>query len=433
MTFSRTLRTYFFAGVATAIIAWPRSPAADPSPADVDRQFRDTVRPILEANCYACHGPEKPKGDVDLARFKTADDVAADFPHWETMLDQLGSGQMPPKKATSHPTDEQRKAVFAWTNSLRRAEARKYAGDPGIVLARRLNNAEYDNTIRDLAGVDIRPAREFPVDPANAAGFDNTGESLTMSPALVTKYLAAARSVASHVLFTPDGIEFAPFPVITDTDRDKHCVRKIVDFYLHQPTDLAAYFRAAWEYRHRETLNTPGRTLANWAASAKVSPRHLELVWQTLTTPAGDAGPIAALQAMWNAMPAPPADVSKRCDEMRDFVKQLREAVKVNVSNLGGSNMAPGSQALVIWKDKQMAANRRAYGGNGLKLTLDDFEFGPAVTKALTPPASDDGKKKFEEQFKQFCSVFPDAFYIKERGRVFLDASVDRLNTGRAP
>ena len=59
------------------------------------------------------------------------------------------------------------------------------------MLARRLSNAEFDYTIGDLTGVDIRPTREFPVDPANEAGFDNSGESLAMSPALLKKYLAA--------------------------------------------------------------------------------------------------------------------------------------------------------------------------------------------------------------------------------------------------
>ena len=71
---------------------------------------------------------------------------------------------------------------------MRKHEAQRNAGDPGPVLARRLSNAEYDYTIRDLTGVDIRPAREFPVDPANEAGFDNSGESLAMSPALLKKY-----------------------------------------------------------------------------------------------------------------------------------------------------------------------------------------------------------------------------------------------------
>ena len=63
-------------------------------------------------------------------------------------------------------------------------ESLRHAGEPGIVLARRLSNAEYDYTIRDLTHADIHPTREFPVDPANEAGFDNSGESLAMSPAI---------------------------------------------------------------------------------------------------------------------------------------------------------------------------------------------------------------------------------------------------------
>ena len=58
------------------------------------------------------------------------------------------------------------------------------------MLARRLSNAEYNYTIRDLTGVDLRPTREFPVDPANPAGFDNSGESLAMSPALLNEISA---------------------------------------------------------------------------------------------------------------------------------------------------------------------------------------------------------------------------------------------------
>ena len=105
-------------------------------------------------------------------------------------------------------------------------KAKRNAGDPGRVTARRLSNAEYDDTIRDLTGVDIRPTREFPVDPANEAGFDNSAESLSMSPALVKKYLEAAQFVADHLVLKPRGFDFAPFPVIADTDRDKYCVRQ---------------------------------------------------------------------------------------------------------------------------------------------------------------------------------------------------------------
>src|SRR5205085_3801886 len=129
----------------------------------------------------------------------------------------------PPERAKEHPPAERRREVVAWIRAVRASEAKRTAGDPGPVPARRLSNAEYDYTVRDLTGVDIRPAQEFPVDPANEAGFDNSGESLTMSPALLKKYLEAARRVADHLVLKPEGFAFAPFPVVADTDRDKFC------------------------------------------------------------------------------------------------------------------------------------------------------------------------------------------------------------------
>ncbi len=143
--------------------------------------------------------------------------------------------------------------------------------------ARRLSNAEYDHTIRDLTGVDLRPTQEFPVDPANKAGFDNSAESLAMSPALVKKYLDAARGVADHLVLKPQGFAFASHPVVADTDRDKYCVRRIIDFYKRQRTDYADFFLAAWRFRHREALGRPNASLADFAAEAGISPKYLAI------------------------------------------------------------------------------------------------------------------------------------------------------------
>src|SRR5439155_22948129 len=101
-------------------------------------------------------------------------------------------------------------AVVAWMRAPRSRDAERNAGDPGVIPVRPLNSAEYNYTIRDLTGVDIRPAREFPVDPANEAGFDNSADSLAMSPALLKKYVEAARLVTDHLVLRPSGIAFAP-------------------------------------------------------------------------------------------------------------------------------------------------------------------------------------------------------------------------------
>src|SRR6185436_16885576 len=160
------------------------------------------------------------------------------YPHWALLLDRLNAREMPPKQVPQPPEDA-RQAVIDWVQAVRRNEAKKNDGDPGPVLVRRLSNAEYNNSIRDLTGVDMRPTREFPVDPANTAGFDNSGESLSMSPALVNKYLQAAREVGDHMVLHVDGFDFAPHPMLVETDREKYAIQRIVNFYLSQPTDYA--------------------------------------------------------------------------------------------------------------------------------------------------------------------------------------------------
>ncbi len=196
-----------FAGWNLAICAIPSLKAAT-SPS-IEQQFAQTVQPFVKQYCFACHSGAKPAAGFDLKSYTDMAKVVEDHPRWALVRDKLMAKEMPPKQMPQPPA-EAREQVINWIQAMRASEARKNAGDPGPVLARRLSNAEYDYTIRDLTGVDIRPAREFPVDPANTAGFDNSGESLTMSPALLKKYLQAAHDVADHMVLTPDGIDFSP-------------------------------------------------------------------------------------------------------------------------------------------------------------------------------------------------------------------------------
>ena len=84
----------------------------------------------------------------------------------EKIVERLEGGDMPPDEAKKKPTPRERESVVGWIRAFRALEAERNAGDPGVVPIRRLSNAEYNYTVRDLTGVDIRPAREFPVDGA---------------------------------------------------------------------------------------------------------------------------------------------------------------------------------------------------------------------------------------------------------------------------
>ena len=73
--------------------------ASDPTQLEFEGRFTNTVRPFLESHCITCHGPEKPKADLDLSPYSTMDAVVRDHPHWELVLEKLQAAEMPPEKA----------------------------------------------------------------------------------------------------------------------------------------------------------------------------------------------------------------------------------------------------------------------------------------------------------------------------------------------
>ena len=294
-----------------------------------------------------------------------------DVAHLDLLIHRLKAEEMPPKKAKSRPTAEERREVVAWFADLREREMKRNAGDPGVVLARRLSNAEYNYTIRDLTGVDIKPTREFPVDPANTAGFDNSGETLVMSPALLNRYLKAAHEVASHMFLKPEGFAFAPHPMLVETDHDKYCVSRIIDFYHRQNIDYADYFQAAWRYKHRAALGKPKASLADIAADDKVSAKYLATIWATLEDKADDVGPAVKLQTMWAELPVPangqPNGARKGVVQMRDYVVNLRKKVELRFPNIAAGKVTVGSQPMMIWNNVQYATHRREFDPGNCK------------------------------------------------------------------
>ena len=414
----------------------------------LDRQFEQTVRPFVAKYCIGCHSGQTPAAQFDLKAYTSMDTVTGDYPRWAQVLERLTANEMPPKPLQPPPA-EARQQVIDWIRAVRAEEVRKNAGDPGLVLARRLSNAEYNYTIRDLTGQDMQPTREFPVDPANPAGFDNSGESLTMSSALLNKYLQAARGVADQMVLTPDGIDFAPHPMLVETDRDRYAIQRIVNFYARQPTGYADYFQAAWRFKYRAALGKPGSTLNSIAVDSKVSAKYLPMVWRILEDK--DAvGPVAKLQTMWRSLPGAnqPDAVRAKCIEMRDFVVKIRSHTAMQFAAPIVKGLPAGSQPLLNWKLREFAAHRRDSDPKDLLNDTDPRPPVPEIPKYpglhreaaprwaalsakaragdpdLVVPAAE--RSRYEAAFARFASVFPDTFYVQERGRYFPDDSEDK-------
>jgi hypothetical protein len=138
--------------------------------------FKSEIQPFLAKNCVGCHNDKLNTANLNLEAFADELSVAKKPELWDKVRDRLVTGKMPPP-GSPVPAKEEVAVVTRWIDGVLKTSG--YASEnPGRVMARRLNRAEYNNTIRDLLSVPIRPADEFPVDDSGY-GFDNVADVLT--------------------------------------------------------------------------------------------------------------------------------------------------------------------------------------------------------------------------------------------------------------
>ena len=160
--------------------------------------FESGIKPLLSQYCYGCHG-EKKKGGLDLRIYNDLASAKKDPQVFEKVMDHLQNHEMPPENKPQ-PSPDERDLIMNWIEA-------EILGcdcahpDPGRVTIRRLNRAEYNNTVRDLVGVNFHPADDFPADDVGY-GFDNIGDVLSLSPILLEKYLNAAQKILDAAIVT---------------------------------------------------------------------------------------------------------------------------------------------------------------------------------------------------------------------------------------
>ncbi len=124
------------------------------------QQFDETVRPYVTKYCVGCHSGKSPAAQFDMKSYTTMDAVTREFPRWALVTERLTAKEMPPKPMPAPPSDATQQ-IMDWIHAVRAEQIKKSAGDPGVVLARRLSNAEYNYTVRDLTGQDMQVAASF--------------------------------------------------------------------------------------------------------------------------------------------------------------------------------------------------------------------------------------------------------------------------------
>jgi hypothetical protein len=369
-------------------------------------EYATAARPLVAKYCLGCHSTKLKKGSLDLERFASTADARKDLKVWQQAIEMLEAGEMPPK-SKPQPTADERKGLVTWIHGFLEAEARARAGDPGYVPLRRLSNAQYDCTIRDLTGVDLRPTREFPADGAGGEGFTNAAEALSeISPALLTKYLNAAKEIADHAVLLPDGFRFSPAK--TRRDWTDESLARLRQFFAPYTADGRLNYQPylAATVRHREALSSGKTTIEAVAAKETLNAKYLGILWQALSD-AAPSYPLDQIRTRWRQasdkeVPALAADVAAWQAALWRFVpvgsyrygntvRQLaNDPAAVSSQSLKLTvKPAPGQSEVVLYlvaresspdgKTSEAIWDRPRFEGVGKPLLLRDYaEYGPA-------------------------------------------------------
>ncbi len=179
---------------AALLLSHARSAPLD----DASQMLDKELLPLIEERCIDCHDAETQKGDISLDFLRQPGEARHDIRLWGKVREQIRAGTMPPKpKKPLEPA--QQEAFLRWIGNNEQAVLAMKEGLPGAARSRRLNREEYNNTVRDLLGIAGRPGDKFPADGAGGEGFDNSADTLTLSPLLVEKYLEAAGAALGEV------------------------------------------------------------------------------------------------------------------------------------------------------------------------------------------------------------------------------------------
>lgn len=153
---------------------------------------------FLKKHCAKCHTDGKSEGSLTLDRYVDTQSLVKGRRIWMAILKRIETGDMPPEEEPQ-PTKDEVDAIGKLVRSIYEDADRKAKPDPGRVTLRRLNRTEYNNTIRDLIGVDFNPADDFPTDDIGY-GFDNIGDVLSLPPVLMERYFVAAEGIANQAI-----------------------------------------------------------------------------------------------------------------------------------------------------------------------------------------------------------------------------------------
>ncbi len=259
------VRLFLVPALAIVLSAVGHGDPPAPVPKDAPKPLDASAKTFLQAHCLACHGGAKPKGGVALDKLTADLSNKANRDTWLAALEQVKAGTMPPE-GKPVPVTKDTDALQAWVNKqLETAEVERRATQ-GRSTVRRLNRVEYQNTVRDLLGIDLDLQEMLPAD-STANGFDNSGEALHVSSFLLEKYLEAADTALGLAIANN------PQPPVAKKRyslKDQHTVKSTTESVYRIEGDTVTLFSSsAWNAVHIYQFYPPDRGRYRFRISAQ--------------------------------------------------------------------------------------------------------------------------------------------------------------------
>ncbi len=333
--------------------------------------------PIFQKYCFTCHGKAAAAG-INIQELLARPTIGDSFQRWQKVATVLDQKWMPPAKMPQ-PSDADRQAAANWIRSRLNDYARAHEGDPGRVTVRRLTSAEYEYTIQDLTGVDLKV--DVAADAVGGEGFANFGDVQFMQDANLERYLEAAKNVADHAVIGVGPLGFYEDPGKSGLELSAvHRIQQIYQAHGFRsvagegglPYGLDRYgqvFYVAWRYRNRDALGDGKLTLEEIAKREGVAPKFAAHVWRVLHEQS-PSFPLSEVLARWNKLPAATnADREAVAADARAGAKRVQEFVINWPRELfaAGAPAAGGlgdERALVVTETNLQAAGQHKFRFN---------------------------------------------------------------------
>ena len=185
--------------------------------------FENEIHPFLRHYCYDCHGKKSREGGLAIENYSEqwpGEDLRPWNQQWEKIARAITTGAMPHPSQKRQPAEAERELFGLWFDKELESRITPDSSRASNARLRQMTPFEYDNTVRELTGLDLGlSSLTQPGGPASDGGFLNQGHEMQLSPSKLSRYLLAADRLVAYASIDPDeGVRFHPKPQVAHSD-----------------------------------------------------------------------------------------------------------------------------------------------------------------------------------------------------------------------